>query len=151
MALSAPVELRKRTAVTQSFIITNSATLYVGGYVALDTSGTLAVVADTTSFEPVGLVVGFEDAAADGSETGDTGASIPPEAIVDIGGGIVSGLAVTGASAQDDVGKLVYATSDDVYTLTPTSNISAVGQIVRFNTTTSFDINFFDSSAMALA
>ena len=151
MALSAAVELRKRVDTTQSFIITNAAVLYVGGYACLDTSGTLAVCADTTGFEPVGFVVGFEDATAEGTDTGDTGASIPPEAIVDIGGGIVSGLAVTGASAPGDVRDLVYATSDNVFTTTATSNIPAVGQIVRFNSATSFDVLMFSAGSMALA
>lgn len=151
MALSAAVELRKRENITQPFIITNSAVLYVGGYACLDSSGTLAVMADVTGNEPQGFVVGFEDSTAQGSDTGDTGASIPPEAIVDIGGGIVQGLAVTGASAQSDVRDLVFATSDNVFTTTANSGTPAVGQIVRFNTATSFDINFFSSSEMALA
>jgi hypothetical protein len=151
MALSAAVELRKRSDVTQSFIITNTAVVYVGGFCSIDSVGCVARAADTSSFVPVGFCIGFEDATAEGSKTGDTSASIPPEAIIDIGGGIVSGLAVTGASAQTDVRDLVYATSDNVFTTSATSNVPAVGMIVRFNTATSFDVLFFSAGAMALA
>lgn len=49
---------------------------------------------------------------------------------------------VTGASTVDDVGKKVYASDDNVLTLTSSSN-SLIGKIDRFNTDDStFDIFF---------
>ena len=60
--------------------------------------------------------------------------------------GIVT-LAVTGASAVTDVGRSVYATDDDTFTLTP--GISRVGVIVRWVTGTTCQV-FFNASQLAV-
>lgn len=55
-------------------------------------------------------------------------------------------LAVTGASAVTDVGKAVYASDDDTFTLTASTN-SAIGRVVRWVTGTTCVVAFDASRA----
>lgn len=66
-----------------------------------------------------------------------------------VGEGIVHGVAVTGASAIDDVNEPVYLSDDGTFTLSSSGN-SLIGKVVGFNSSTSFDV-FFQSSLLSLA
>ncbi len=141
----------KRSSLTQSFRIADTVALAVGEYVALaNASGDLVAVADTDGHVPVGLVIGFDPPnEADGTDTGDTSATPPPEVIVDIQETILKQQAVVGVTAQANVGEEVYATGVDTFTLTATTNIPAVGKIVRWHSSTSVDLLLYSLATLA--
>ena len=144
MALSAPARYIKRQIGEQSFPIATGQVIYNGAYVCLNTAGYVIVPSDvTTGVDGLGFVVGFdENSQTETNITGDN--SI--ECSVDIGGTIVDGLSVTGVTAQTNVGELVYATSDNVFTLTPTSWIA----VVRRVSNTDVSVLFFPYHTMRM-
>jgi hypothetical protein len=130
---------------TQSFPIATSEVVYLGAYVQINTGGYLVNFEDTTGFENAGFVINFDEANADQtSVTGDN--SI--EAAVNIGGCIISGLSITGASGQTDVGALVYASDENTWTLTATNIAQEVGVVVRYVSNTDLDVLFFSLAEM---
>lgn len=136
---------------TQAIRIADTEIVCVGEYVVIDTDGDVRRVADTTDFIPLGHVVGFNPPGppaneADGCVTGDTSAARKLEAIVDIAPRVVEKLAVVGVTGETDKGALVFATGPNTYTLTPTSNISAVGWVQRFRENTIVDVAFFSAN-----
>lgn len=141
----------KRAKSIQSFRIADTVVLQVGGYAALaNASGDAIPVADVAGNTPLGFVVGIDSPQSeiDGQATGDTSAAKPPEAIIEMDGNITNQIAVVGVTAQSDVGDLVYATGTNTFTLTATTNIPAVGRVVRFHSGTSVDVLFFDYETM---
>lgn len=132
----------------QSYRIADTLTLNIGDYAALNASGDLQAVADTASFVPKGLVTGFSDAQAGSSDVGDTSAAEPPEAVVNTAGGILHNVSVTGVTGEGDKGALVYTTAPDTWTLTPTANISAVGEVARFLTGTNVDLELYSAETI---
>ena len=48
-----------------------------------------------------------------------------------------------------DHGKLIYATGKDTFTLSATTNIKAVGKVLRHRTSTSVDALMFSAAQMA--
>lgn len=135
--------LTKRPKSMASFVIETSQTVYIGDYVMVSgTTGRVVGVADIVSGVPLGLVVGFDppNIEVDGGATGNAAASKPPEAIVDIEGGKVLDIAVTGITGNFDIGKKIYATAAQTLTLSATSNINAVGQVLRRISGTTVDI-----------
>lgn len=158
-SLSAHIE--KRTAEPtdrHNFRITNSETIYQGGFVGLSTAGLLTELADTVGLLPVGIVTGFGRGAADAagaiplSVAGNTSATEPPEAIVDLSSRILREVPVAGASVIGDVGLPVYLTNDnweDDLTTTPATNLPPIGIIVRFHSATSFDVRTFSFLELA--
>jgi len=147
MALTASVQYTKREPESQSFEVANGETIYNGAYVALNTAGFAVNVVDTTAFEPVGFAVGFDAENADQTNvTGDGTDAF--EVAVDISGTILENIPVTGLSGQTDVGALVYATDENTFTLSATSNIPAVGVVTRYVSNTSVDVLFFSFEQM---
>ena len=141
----------KRSSLQQSFRIADTITLAIGEYVAIaSASGDLVAIADTAGHVPVGLITGFDPPdEADGTTLGATGATIPPEAIVDIQETIIEDLSVTGVTAQANVGEEVFATGVDTFTLTATTNIPAIGKIVRHHTGAIVDVLFYSMATVA--
>lgn len=94
-----------------------AAKLYEGSLAGLSGVGVRALVAG----DPF---VGFcwEDADNSAGATGDIRAKLKGKAVLTVN--------VTGVTAGSDVGATVYASSDNDFTLTSTSN-SAVGKILR--------------------
>lgn len=140
-----------RGKTLQSFRIADTITLQIGGYAALaSATGDAVAVSDTAGHIPLGLVTGFDspNAESDGQAVGATSADDPPEAVIAMDGGISRKVAVVGVTAQGNVGELVYATATNTFTLTATTNIPAVGRIVRFHSGTSVDVLFFDFETM---
>lgn len=143
----------------QSFPIANAVTLYQGSYVAINTSGyvtTYAGAAIDTSRAAV--IVGFVQphpypADLDQSLKGDTALTPVPEATVETAEHILEQVAVTGVTAQSDVGKLVYLNSNDNdLTLTRPQNALALGVIDRWHTSTTSDVRVFSyETRLALA
>ena len=148
MALSAPVTYVKRGINEQSFPVATGQTIYNGAYVCLNTAGYVIVPSDvTTGVDGLGFVVGFDE--NNQTETSIAGNN-SREVSVDIGGTIVDNLSVTGVTAQTNVGELVYATSDNVFTLTPTTAIQEVGVVVRYVSNTDVSVLFFPYHTMRM-
>lgn len=64
---------------------------------------------------------------------------------VDESGVVLERVAVTGASAVTDIGKLVYAADDDLEAMTLTAGVSvgAVGRVIRWYSSTTCDVRLF--------
>lgn len=151
-ALSTKTKPRGRLSV----IVTNAATIYTGAGVALTTAGRASPWADTAGMEWLGLSMGGtarnSSANAGGKVVGDTSASPPYEVDVDVSGRVLLGVPVSGASAQANIGDRVYSATDNLLTdltLTPTTNVRAIGRIVRYISATSFDVQFFTPAEYA--
>ena len=144
------IRYRKRGAGRRSYPIDDAATIAIGDYVVINAEGEAVEAADTAAFVPVGLAIGFSDKdSADGTDTGDTSADRPPEVEVDSEHIILEGLTVTGAANQADVNALVYVTAAQTYTLTPTANLPAIGEVVAHISGTSVDVAMFSADAMS--
>lgn len=136
MALIADLDRKNHNKGEYAVRATNAVQFYQGSLVGIDISTGLAVKwADTANFRFLGV-----------SKTkvlGDTTAANPPELRIDGQGIILDSVAVVGVTAITDQGELVYATDDNTFTLTPTSNVNAIGWIVRRISGTSCDVQLF--------
>jgi hypothetical protein len=141
----------KRSPLTQSFRIANAVTLAVGEYIAIaSASGDAVQIADTAGHVPVGLAIGFDPPnESAGSTTGDTSATPPPEVIVDIQETILNAQTVSGVTAQTNVGDEVYAVAFNTFQTSATSNIPAVGKIVRWHSGESVDLLLYSMATIA--
>jgi hypothetical protein len=81
-------------------------------------------------------------------ELGDTSASPPTRAAVTLCPGLYE-LAVTGAASRADIGKAVYATDDDTFTLTRPANGRALGVVLDWRTSTSCQVYLFGAQGLA--
>lgn len=119
-----------------SYAGTNAIVFYAGGFVCVDISTGLAVkAADTANYRFRGLCV--RKVTADGA-TGDN------EVQVITGPIILVKVAVTGVDNINDTGDRVYVTDDNVLTLTPTSNLNAIGVVERYyGSSTTCDVRMF--------
>lgn len=152
MALTALKRRTKQTKSMYAFDIASGTTLYIGSYAVCNTAGYATTPADTAGFVPLGFVTSFDPIdEADGKKTGDTTASPVPKAIIDMAGTIVKEIAVTAASAQSAVGERIYLKDDDTFTLSESSNLPAVGEVVKRNSATSFDVLFYSQEATSSA
>lgn len=135
------------------FKITSATTVYSGRHAAVDIStGLLQNMADTANYVPAGVVVSGENGEATLLGTalateGDVGANVRGDIIV-------KDMAVTGVAAVTDIGKLVYATDNETYTLTrPADDAVPIGIIVykkRASTDAVADVYVFDFVTAAL-
>ena len=138
MALSAKTHYNTRARSQQSYVVENAAVIYHGALVGLDiVTGRLQPWnSDSVSLKFRGVATPQDD-----SVTGVAGTTV--ECPVDEGGMILHNVGVTGASAQANVGDLVYATDDNTLTLTATTNVGAIGEVVRYITGTSCDVRLW--------
>jgi hypothetical protein len=118
---------------SKRFIVKNGSTVYAGSFVSLDlATGHLIPVDANGSQRFVGIAQ--EKVVGDGSL----------DCLVDIRGVSLHMVAVTGVTAITDIGKLVYATTDNDLTITkPATNALPVGKISTYWTGTSVDVDFF--------
>lgn len=136
----------------EAFRIANTVALAAGDYVGVnDAAGDAVEISDADGVRPLGFVVGFTVLDTGVTDTGDTAAADPPRAKVDIGGGIQNRVAVTGVTGQLNVGKPVYATGINTFTLTETNFLPAVGIVVRWHVATTCDVYFFSAAQIAAA
>lgn len=135
MALSADVIYESASDQIQSVPAVNGDVLYAGALIGIDSAGYAAPWADTSNYNFAGVCMK--------QVTGDTSASPVPEANVNTSGMILKKVTVTGASGQTDVGVLVYASDDNTFDLSATSNVKAVGRISRYYQSTTCDVDLF--------
>ena len=148
MALTAPVSLRKRPGDMIEFAIGTGTTVFVGAAVMLASgTGRIENLADTAGAEPVGFVTELVPLdSSDGSAAGVTAGTT--KVVVDTNPGIHEDETVVGVVSEVNVGELVYATDENTFTLTATTNIPAVGMVARHKTGTTVDVLFFSAEEM---
>jgi len=141
-------EMRPKPTLTIS--IKSAVALFIGGYASLDpVVGRADKNADTAGYLNLGRVIEFDSPLqSGGTATGNAGGTV--RAIIDLEGGIVRGVPVTGAAAETDVGDFVFLATDNLADLKLAVNVNtkAVGMIVKFNTATSFDVLLFNTETM---
>jgi len=128
--------------------IKDSEAVYIGGYYAID-DGYITELTDAAGKNPAGILVEFSDLdTGDGTDTGSTSASPVPEGVLDIGGGVVKEVTVTGATSAVKVGSEVHLTGDNLsdLTLTSTTTTPAVGLITRWYSGTTCDVLLYPLS-----
>lgn len=151
-ALSAPQRLDKYAPSDILAIqAADGETIHSGGLVALGSPshGTADVQGRTkkwaaADFEiPIGFALPNPANATDGRWVGSTTAP-RPETNIDTGVQTLRRYPVTGTSAQANVGLPVYATDDNVLTITrPAANAIPVGVITKWWTGTTCDVRIF--------
>lgn len=150
-ALSENLNRTVRTRIKQAFKIANTIQAFGGSFAALRT-------AEHATAASRGYAAPYNDAAGNlflGGHfnrkiLGDTSATPVPESDTTIEGEILKRVDVTGVSAITDVGKSVYATTDNDLTLTRGAINCPVGFIVRWHTGTSVDVLLFSAAEMAI-
>lgn len=158
MALTAIVRYSQRvgshTVGNASYIIKNSAVIYHGALVGIDpNSGYLQNWNDDSAaiiFAGIAIprLVPVTLGTAPISVTGNTSASPKVECEVDEGGVILEAIAVTGA-VQTSVGKPVYASDENTFTMSATPNVGAIGLIKRFVSASNCDVQLFTPAEYA--
>lgn len=155
MALTAPQLLQTRTDYTSLAIeVGNSQTMFAGGFAALadashgtsDQRGRTKAWAAAVSEEFIGITK-QNPASTVGSSVGSSSPAAGTarvQAPLETAPTILQRYAVTGVSAQSDVGKSVYASDDATLTLTaPSTNAIPVGMITRWHVSTTCDVLIF--------
>lgn len=124
-----------------SYIVKNGIKIYHGALVGTDpNSGYLQnwqQSSGTIRFKGLAMPRGAR--STDGSVTGDTSATPKPECEVNESGVILEGISVTGAT-QLFVGEPVYATDNNTFTVSATTNVGAVGTLVGFRSSSDCDV-----------
>lgn len=119
---------RLRLPVTSAFQV------WKGGFVFLsETTGLVVTWADTavTKFKGIAL-------------ESVLGTASNPEVAINDSGEILENVDVTGVSAIDDVGDLVYALNDNDMTLTANTNQKAIGWVCKYHgSSTKCDVQLF--------
>lgn len=127
-----------------TYPVVNGDTVYPHTLVGLNpSSGMLTPWADTA-----GLL--FKGLALDGQTTskeveGDGTAALANQMRVDESGVVIRDVNVTGSSALTDHGSKVYCSTDNPadFTLSATSNAKAVGEVIRWKTSTTCDVRLY--------
>lgn len=161
MSLTAPVRYSNRPGVSlhaqNSYKVKPSQTIYHGALVGIDpNSGYLenwtAGSAANVKFRGLAMPVAANNISGQttaGAVIGSTTAP-QPECPVNEGGVILEGVTVAGAKAPASGGATtgkqgvpVYASDENTFTVTATSNVGAVGELVRCDTDGTGDVRLF--------
>ena len=121
----------------KEFIVKSGVTCYAGSMMSLEsTTGHVETIVDATTDQ---AYVGI----AQSSVVGDGSLKV----VTSIDSFILPGVTVTGVSAQTDLGALVYATTDNTFSLTKaTDDWVAVGRIIDWTSGTTADVAMFSLS-----
>lgn len=157
MSLTAPARYSNRpgngNSGQNSYIVKAGQTIYHGALVGIDPNiGLLqnwsSASAANVRFRGIAMPVGTTLAPT--SVVGSPTSSPPPECPVNESGIILEGATVAGAKAAGTVGstpgtpgKPVYATDENTFTMTATSNVGAIGELVRCTTDGVGDVRLF--------
>lgn len=131
-----------------SYPVRNGMTIYYGALVGISTvgvtDGRLVNWADTSGdLRFVGIAIPRGTRNLPESVLGDTNGTIKCE--VYEGGATLENVAVAGATHQRSLGDPVYASDNGTFTLTPTSNVGAVGRVARYISSGQADVQLFSS------
>lgn len=121
----------------RSYVVKNGVTLYAGALVGTDANGYLDKWLDTAGLK-------FEGILKEGC-VGDTSATPKVEGKVDTSGPVLLSAAVAGATTQASVNAPVFCASDNPadMTLTATTNVAAIGKVVRWISSAVCDVELF--------
>jgi hypothetical protein len=119
-------------------IVLNAQVIFAGALCGVDGNGFVANWADTTGFVFAGTAL--EPA------TGDTAASPAVEIKLNCSGPVYKKVPVTGSTGQTDCGALVFATDENTFDLSTTTNVKAVGTVTRYYSGTTCDVRLFTPS-----
>jgi hypothetical protein len=148
MALSAAKRYSMRDLnplAINSYPVRTSAVIYYGALVGISTIGlTDGRLVNWSSGSGAIDFLGIAIPATD-YVTGNAGGTV--ECPVMEGGCILENVAVTGLNSADDVGDMVYASDNATFSLTPTSNVSAVGQVTRYRSSGYGDVEILSKQA----
>ena len=140
MALAADTPVAARAANILNLPIGSGVTVFAGSLVGLlTTTGRAVLWSDVANLEHLGH-------ALEGG-TGDAGGTV--RVSIEAGDRILEKTAVTGVTAETDVGTMVHATDDNTFTLTPGANAPAVGRVIKFHTGTTVDVLIPGTAALA--
>ena len=133
--------LRDKNQLT--IAIKNASVIFLGGYVALElATGRVVPFSDVAGLVELGRAVEFDSPLQTNLQaTGNSAGTV--KVVVDLEGGIIEDVPVSGAAAETDVGDQVSLPSDNIgadLQTGATANTKAIGEIVRFHTSTSFDV-----------
>ena len=132
-----------------SYPVRNGVTIYYGALVGISTIGvTDGRVVNWSSgsgalrFLGIAIPRGTRDQAD--SVTGNSAGTVKCE--VNEGGPTLENVAVTGLNSADDVGDPVYASDEDTFTLTPTSNVGSIGWVKKYVSSGRGDVQLFSAN-----
>lgn len=137
------LDKRAQRGRTRSYVVKTSQALYANGLVGLDANGLVVPWDDTAITQRfLGVFVGWDRPSV---TTGNTSASLPVRAIVDVSGAELANVDVVGVTARANIGEPVYSTTDNPtdLTLTPTAFVKPIGRLVDFRTTSDMDVELF--------
>lgn len=135
MALSADSFPETAARGVEAVIVLNAQTIYAGALVGINSAGFAANWDDTAGFVFGGTALA--------QATGDTSASPNVEIQLNTSGPIYAKVAVTGSTGQTDVGALCYASDENTFDLSATTNVKAVGIVTRYYSGTTCDVRLF--------
>jgi hypothetical protein len=122
-------------AAYEAYQVTDAYAIKAGALVTVLASGRAGTFADlaTTKFKGVAIR----------AVTGATGATPIPEVEVDCSGLTLEKVTVATVASIADVHKLVFMTDNQTMTLTPATNMKAIGTITRWYSSTTCDVKLF--------
>lgn len=151
MALSAAKRYsmkQRNPEMINSYPVRSGQTIYYGALVGISTVGvTDGRVVKWSSgsgalrFLGIAIPRGTRDNPE--SVTGNAGGTVVCE--VYEGGTILENVPVTGATSQQVVNDPVYASDDNTFSLTPTSNVGAVGRVARYRSSGYADVQLYSA------
>lgn len=136
---------------TVNYRVANGITIYLGGFIGLANVSFVTTAKrgyaipweDTANLEWLGIATGSPfNLSTTNTVVGDTSASVVPEVSAETGEFVLVRHAVTGASAQSDLGKPVYASNDNDLTLS-SSNTTRMGEVEYWHTSTTCDVRVY--------
>ncbi|RME82486.1 MAG: hypothetical protein D6785_07810 [Planctomycetota bacterium] len=124
---------------SQRFIVKNGSTVYAGSFVALERATGHIIPLDSNGGQDF-VGIAQEKVVGDGSA----------DCLVTTEGFVLHKVSVTGVSAQTDVRKLVYATSDNDLTINrPSTNAIPIGRVLYWYSSTDCDVQVFSMEEAA--
>lgn len=131
-----------------SYPIRNGQTIYYGSLVGISTVGvTDGRLVKWTSgsgalrFLGIAMIRGDRDNPY--SATGNSGGTVKGE--VNEGGVTLENVDVAGATSQTALNEPVYASDDQTFSLTQTSNVGAVGRVARYISSGKCDVQLYSA------
>ncbi len=142
-------EIRGKRTITLP--ITDGVTLFIGSQAVVDlTTGRANLPTDVVTRRHLGMVVEFDSPLqTGGSATGNAAGTV--RVIIDMDGGIIREVDVAVAAAETDVGDQVFLATDNVetdLTTAATTNLNAIGEIIRFHTSSSWDVLLYSAETI---
>lgn len=135
-------------AAINSYAVRNGQTIYYGSLVGISTIGVtdgrlVKWSSGSGALRFLGIAMPRGDRDNPNSVTGNSSGTVKCE--VNEGGPTLENVAVTGATAESVVNDPVYASDDQTFTLTPTSNVGAVGRVSKYRSSGFADVQLYSA------